>query len=111
MYSELFAVTLFSVEKIFITILVLFILASTKIYNSESLKEAKSARDCFRILYSEKLFTKWDVTFMQFLLRRTGCKELDNKCAEYAKGQNALGFYEKQPGTVNYTILCSVVKC
>eukprot|EP00105_Crassostrea_gigas_P015056 XP_011431935.1 PREDICTED: uncharacterized protein LOC105331445 isoform X7 [Crassostrea gigas] len=70
--------------------------SSTKVNNIESLKEAKSARDCFRILYSENLFTKLDVTFMQFLLRRTGCKELDNKCAEYAKGQKALGFYEKQ---------------
>lgn len=107
----MFAVTLFSVEKIFITILLLFILGSTKVNNIESLKEAKSARDCFRILCSENLFTKLDVTFMQFLLRRTWCKELDNKCAEYAKGQKALGFYEKQPGTVNHTILSLVVKC
>lgn len=69
------------------------------------MNEARSARDCFRILDSEKLFTQLDVTFMQFLLRRTECKELEDKCVEYAKGQKALGFYEIQPGTVNHTIL------
>lgn len=89
----------------------LFNLGSKKENNINSLKEAKSARDCFRILESENLFTKLDVMFMQFLLRRTGCKELENKCVEYAEGQGALGFYEKQPGTVNHTFLSSVVKC
>lgn len=83
----------------------LFNLGSKKVKNIKSLNKAKSARDCFRILDSEKLFTQLDVTFMQFLLRRTECKELEDKCVEYAKGQKALGFYEIQPGTVNHTIL------
>lgn len=92
-------------KNFFIIILVLFNLGSKKVSDIKSLSEAKSARDCFRILDSENLFTKLDVTFMQFLLRRTECKELENKCAEYAKGQKTLGFYEKQPGTVNHTNL------
>lgn len=92
-------------EKSFITILVLFNLGSKKVKNIKSISEAKSVRECFRILYLEKVFTELDVTFMQFLLRRTECKELENKCVEYAKGQRALGFYEKQPGTVNHTFL------
>lgn len=83
----------------------MFNLGSKKVKNIKPLNKAKSARDCFRILDSENLFTKLDVTFVQFLLRKTECKELENKCAEYAKGQKALGFYEKQPGTVNHTIL------
>lgn len=92
-------------EKIFIIILVLFNLGLKKVNDIKSLREAKSARDCFRILDSENLFTKFDVTFVQFLLRRTDCKVLDNKCVEYAKRQKALGFYEIQPGTINLTIL------
>nr|XP_034332290.1 uncharacterized protein LOC105331445 isoform X1 [Crassostrea gigas] len=71
--------------------------SSKKVKNIKSLNEARSARDCIRILDSENLFTKSDVTFVQFLLRRTECKDLENKCVEYAKGQRALGFYEKQP--------------
>ncbi|XP_052708658.1 uncharacterized protein LOC128183596 [Crassostrea angulata] len=71
--------------------------SSKKVKNIKSMNEARSARDCFRILDSEKLFTQLDVTFMQFLLRRTECKELEDKCVEYAKGQKALGFYEIQP--------------
>ncbi|XP_065927180.1 uncharacterized protein [Magallana gigas] len=70
---------------------------SKKVKNIKSLNEARSARDCIRILDSENLFTKSDVTFVQFLLRMTECKDLENKCVEYAKGQRALGFYEKQP--------------
>lgn len=64
--------------------------------NVKSLNEAKSARDCFRILDSENLFSNSDVTFMQFLLRKTECKGLVIKCIEYANRHNALGFYEKQ---------------
>lgn len=92
-------------KKIVIIILVLFNLGSKKVNNIISLNKARSARDCIRILDSESLFTKSDVTFVQFLLRRTECKDLENKCVEYAKGQRALGFYEKQPGTLNPTIL------
>lgn len=64
--------------------------------NVKSLNEAKSARDCFRILDSENLFSRLDVIFMQFLLRKTECKELEIKCIEYAIRHKALGFYEKQ---------------
>lgn len=80
---------------------VLFILGSKKVKtNVKSLNEAKSARDCFRILDSENLFSHSDVIFMQFLLRKTECKGLEIKCIEYANRHNALGFYEKQTGKV-----------
>lgn len=88
---------------------VLFILDSNKIKTNVK-SEAKCARDCFRILKSENLFSQLDVTFMQFLLRTTECKELDIKCVEYAKKQRALGFYEKQAGTLLYIIFPYVVK-
>nr|XP_034334894.1 uncharacterized protein LOC117680649 [Crassostrea gigas] len=71
--------------------------SSKKVNDIKSLNEARSARDCFRILDSENLFTKSDVLFVQFLLKRTGCEELEHNCVEYAKGHRALGFYEKQP--------------
>lgn len=86
----------------------LFNLGSKKVNNIKSLNTARSARDCIRILESENLFTKSDVTFVQFLLRRTECKDLEYKCVEYAKGQRALGFYETQPGTLNPTILSNL---
>lgn len=86
----------------------LFNLGSKKVNNIKSLNEARSARDCIRILDSENLFSKSDVMFVQFLLIRTECEELENKCVEYAKGQRALGFYEKQPGTLNSTILSNL---
>lgn len=86
----------------------MFNLGSKKVKNIKSLNEARSARDCIRILDSENLFTKSDVTFVQFLLRMTECKDLENKCVEYAKGQRALGFYEKQPGTLYPTILSNL---
>lgn len=83
-------------------------LGSKKVNNVKSLKKARNARTCIGILDSENLFTKSDVMFMQFLLRRTECKDLENKCVEYAKEQRALGFYEKQPGTLNPTILSNL---
>lgn len=86
----------------------MFNLGSKKVKNIKSLNEARSARDCIRILDSENLFTKSDVMFVQFLLRRTQCKELENKCVEYAKGQRALGFYEIQQGKQNLTILSNL---
>lgn len=86
----------------------LFNLGSKKVNNIKSLNEARSARDCIRILDSENLFSKSDVMFVQFLLIRTECEELENKCVEYAKGQRALGFYEKHPGTLNSTILSNL---
>lgn len=87
----------------------LFNLGSKKVNDIKSLNEARSARDCFRILDSENLFTKSDVLFVQFLLKRTGCEELEHNCVEYAKGQRALGFYEKQPGTLPFCLICTML--
>lgn len=94
-----------------IIMFVLFILGSKNVKtNVKSLNEAKSARDCFRILDSENLFSRLDVIFMQFLLRKTECKELEIKCIEYAIRHKALGFYEKQAGKVIHFIFPYVVK-
>nr|XP_034324490.1 uncharacterized protein LOC117689028 isoform X4 [Crassostrea gigas] len=71
---------------------------SFEIKDVKSLKEAKSARDCFRILQNESIFTPSDVIALQYLLRMTGCDELEKICIEYASAQNAMYFYEHQPG-------------
>lgn len=86
----------------------MFYLGSEKVNDIESLNKARSARDYFRILNFEKRFTKSDVLFVQFLLRKTGCRILNHNCEEYAKEQRALGFYEKQTGTLNPTILSNL---
>lgn len=63
-----------------------------------SLKHANCARDCFRILRDENLFTHEDVIFIQYLMKTTDCEELYTKCFEYAKAQKALCFYEIPSG-------------
>lgn len=50
------------------------------------------------ILQDENLFSQNDVIFMQFLLRQTGCLDLNKKCIKYARDEKALCFFEKQPG-------------
>lgn len=65
-----------------------------------SLIEAKSVRDCLRILRDNKLFMPSDVIIIQFLLKETGCWDLYTQCIKYAEEQNALCFYEKQSGKV-----------
>lgn len=59
-----------------------------------------SARDCLEILRDHKLFTPWDVIFMQYLLKNTECKALFEKCVAYAEAHGALCFYEKLPGNI-----------
>lgn len=58
----------------------------------------ETARDCFGILRDQAIFTKEDVIFIQYLLKRTKCEELYNRCLEYAENNYALCFYEKEPG-------------
>lgn len=70
---------------------------SCEVEDVTSLNQAKSARDCFRILRSENIFTPEDVICLQYLLKMTECEELERKCIEYAKIQNALYYYEKPP--------------
>lgn len=64
----------------------------------KELDKADNAADCFMILWKEEIFTKSNVIAMQFLLQETNCKELERKCVEYAKKQNAIYYYEKPPG-------------
>lgn len=75
---------------------VLFILGLKNVkINVKFLNEVKFVRDCFRIFDLENLFSCLDVIFMQFLLRKIECKELEIKCIEYVIRYKVLGFYEK----------------
>lgn len=83
----------------------LFFLDSGKVKDARSIKEANDARDCFRILKDENLFTNEDVIFTQYLLKTIGSHELYQKCAEYAKAQRALCFYETLTGNTRKYVL------
>lgn len=68
--------------------------------DAESIKEVTSIRGFFMLLQEKQLFTKTDVLFMQLLLRKVGCKELYEKCIQYARKQRALCLFEKDPGII-----------
>lgn len=70
---------------------------SCDIKDVTELYKANTAADCFMILWKEDIITISDVVAMQFLLNETECEELERKCVQYAKKQNALYFYEKPP--------------
>lgn len=72
------------------------IVASGKVADMTSLKSADTAMECFTILQDENIFSKRDVIFVQFLCKVTGCKELYEKCKDYALSQNALCCFERQ---------------
>lgn len=55
---------------------------------------ANSVLECFAYLLEKNLFSKADVSFIQFLCKETNCEELHNKCVEYARGQE-IHFFEK----------------
>lgn len=79
------------------------ILDSNKVENWKSLRklnQATCARDCFRVLRDEELFTYENVIFVQYLLKTTHCEELYTQCVEYAKTQKALCFYEAPTGNL-----------
>lgn len=89
------------------------ILDSNKVENDKSLRklnQATCARDCFRVLRDEELFTYENVIFVQYLLKTTHCEELYTQCVEYAKTQKALCFYEAPTGTL-YENLVNMAKC
>lgn len=76
------------------------IVDSHKVKDMTLFGQTVSARDCLEILCDQKLFTPWDVIFMQFLLKNTECMDLFEKCVEYAEAHGALCFYEKVPGNI-----------
>lgn len=71
-----------------------FFVASEKVKNVESLNKANSVMDCFTLLQTEHLFTKRNVIFLQFLLKLTGCDELNEICINYALNQKALCYFD-----------------
>lgn len=70
-----------------------------------SLKEATSALECMSILKDKGLFTPNDVIFLQLVLDRTHCFDLNAKCIEYAEKLEALCFYKKPQGIYIYVII------
>lgn len=91
----------FKSKKSFLKVIHNFIIVdSNKVKDSTLYAQMVSARDCLQILCDQKLFTPWDVIFIQFLLKNTGCLELFEKCVAYAEAHAALCFYEKLPGNV-----------
>lgn len=78
-----------------------FILDSGKILDKTSIQQVNCARDCFRILSNENLFTPEDVIYVQSLLKTTDCETLYTRCYEYAKSQKALCFYEMPTGNLS----------
>lgn len=66
------------------------------------LDKAKTATDCFMILWKEEIITRSNVIALQFLLKETKCEELERKCVEHAKKGNAMYYYEKPPGIIVY---------
>lgn len=70
-----------------------------------SLRDAESVWTCLSILQDELLFTKEDVTFMQWLCIETHCPALNEKCIDYAKKQGTIFFSEKPPGIFSTVVL------
>lgn len=70
-----------------------------------SLKEATTAWECMSILKHKGLFTPYDVIFLQLVLDRTQCFDLNAKCIEYAESLKALCFYKKPQGIYIYVII------
>lgn len=67
---------------------------SGKVRDTDSLSQVNNARECFRILRDENLFTPEDLIYVQYLLKTTYCEELYAICYEYARKQSSLCFYE-----------------
>lgn len=80
----------------------IFVTASGKVTDVNSLKAADTVLKCFIVLQDENLFTQNNVIFMQFLFKEMHCEELYEKCIEFAQEQEALCFFLKPPGTFNY---------
>lgn len=63
-----------------------------------SLKEANSALECMTILKDQELFSPYDILFLQLVMHRTDCFDLNAKCIEYAEKLDSLCFYKAPPG-------------
>lgn len=80
--------------------MVFMVVDSYKVKDMTVFAQAVSARDYLGILCDQKIFTPLDVIFVQYLLRKTDCMELFEKCRIYAEAHAALCFYEKLPGNI-----------
>lgn len=83
----------------------LYVYASEKLEKFASLKAAHTVLDVFNVLLEENIFSKNDVTFLQLLLKKTDCEELNKKCINYAS-TNRVCFFESDPvsGYINLKV-------
>lgn len=75
---------------------------SCDLKEDKELNKAKTAADCFMILWKEEIITTSNVIALQFLLKETKCEELERKCVEHAKKGDAMYYYEKPQGIIVY---------
>lgn len=75
----------------------LFDVASEKLEKFASLKAAHTVIEVLNVLLDEKIISKNDVTFLQLLLKKTDCEELNEKCINYASTDRVC-FFESDPG-------------
>lgn len=81
------------------------IVASGRVRDIECLDAANSVLAVFSILQRENIFRKKDVIFLQFLFRLTDCKDLNDKCINYALSMKALCFFEATSGEYSFTLI------
>lgn len=84
------------------------VVASEKLEKFASLKAAHTVLDVFNVLLEENIFSKNDVTFLQLLLKKTDCEELNKKCINYAS-TNRVCFFESDPG--NFLFILKIKLC
>jgi hypothetical protein len=77
---------------------VLFSILALDVIDEKTIEKVDSISGLLQLLQKNKLFSQSDVIFIQGLFKQIECKDLYNKCIEYARKQGALCFYEKPPG-------------
>lgn len=69
-----------------------------------SLEAADSPFECLALLFESLLLSRFDVVFLQFLLKTLHCEELYSKCWEFASRQHTLCFRESLSDTGFLTV-------
>lgn len=76
-------------------ILKMMLIADGRLENNiTSLYRANSTKDVIRLIVEYKLLNENDVHFMQLICKEADCKELYEKCADYASTQETPCFFE-----------------
>lgn len=81
-----------------ITIFISFNIADSSKIDLSSLEAADSPFECLALLFEPLVLSRFDVVFLQFLLKTLHCEELYSKCWEFASRQHTLCFRESLSG-------------